>query len=92
MSKHGFMTYNNRPFVKNGNTIYYGYPYENYVIMMQILDEDTGGDTPVPTKLMVQLVSTDEKKSPAERIVKNARKESIAEAFEIADIWLNLNK
>ena len=92
MPKKDFMTYNGRPFVKNGRTIYYGYPYESYVVMMQIENETTCGDTSVPSNLMLQLLSTDERKSPVERIVKNARKESIAEAFEIADIWLNLNK
>ena len=80
-----------RPFVKNGDTIYYGFPYEPFLILMQIVNSEKINDVDIATKVVVHLLSTDKSKSPLEAIIKKGEKQSLADAFEMADIWLTSN-
>ena len=84
-----FLTYKGRPLVRNGNTIYYGDPSENYVIMMQITATKPVGDVEVASKVSVQLLNTDPDVSPRERIVKTSEKKGLYAAMDIAEIWLS---
>ena len=84
-----FLTYKGRPLVRNGNTIYYGDPSENYVIMMQIIATKPVGDVEVASKVSVQLLNTDPDVSPRERIVKTSEKKGLYAAMDIAEIWLS---
>lgn len=84
-----FLTYKGKPLVRNGNTIYYGDPSENYVIMMQITATKPVGDVEVASKVSVQLLNTDPDVSPRERIVKTSEKKGLYAAMDIAEIWLS---
>ena len=75
--------------VRNGNTIYYGDPSENYVIMMQITATKPVGDVEVASKVSVQLLNTDPDVSARERIVKTSEKKGLYAAMDIAEIWLS---
>lgn len=84
-----FLMYKGKPLVRNGKVIYYGFPYEAYVAMLQVVATAPDGDgMPIPSKVLVQLLSTDETKNPVERIVKKAEKPGLYEALNIASIWL----
>ena len=84
-----FLTYKGKPLVRNGNTIYYGDPSENYVIMMQIIATKPVGDVEVASKVSVQLLNTDPDVSARERIVKTSEKKGLYAAMDIAEIWLS---
>ena len=84
-----FLTYKGKPLVRNGTTIYYGDPSENYVIMMQITATKPVGDVEVASKVSVQLLNTDPDVSPRERIVKTSEKKGLYAAMDIAEIWLS---
>ena len=84
-----FLTYKGKPLVRNGNTLYYGDPSENYVIMMQITATKPVGDVEVASKVSVQLLNTDPDVSPRERIVKTSEKKGLYAALDIAEIWLS---
>ena len=84
-----FLTYKGKPLVRNGNTIYYGDPSENYVIMMQITATKPVGDVEVASKVSVQLLNTDPDVSARERIVKTSEKKGLSAAMDIAEIWLS---
>ncbi len=84
-----FLTYKGKPLVRNGNTIYYGYPNEKYVIMMQILTTKPVDDVEVASKVSVQLLNTDPNVSIREKIVKSSEKKGLYAALDIAEIWLN---
>ena len=84
-----FLTYKGKPLVRNGNTIYYGDPSENYVIMMQITATKPVGDVEVASKVSVQLLNTDPDVSSRERIVKTSEKKGLYAAMDIAEIWLS---
>jgi hypothetical protein len=83
------LTYKGKPLVRNGNTIYYGYPNEKYVIMMQILTTKPVDDVEVASKVSVQLLNTDPNVSIREKIVKSSEKKGLYAALDIAEIWLN---
>ncbi|MEG1875475.1 MAG: hypothetical protein RR022_08690 [Angelakisella sp.] len=89
--KNEFLMYRNKPLVRSGKTIYYGFPYEPYVAMLQIIGTIPDGvaDLQLSNKVMVQILSTDESKNPAERITKKAEKQGLYEALNIASIWLD---
>ena len=83
-----FFDYKGVPFVRNGNTIYYGDPSESHIIMMQILDSKKVEDIDVATKVMVTLLSCDPNLSIQEKIIKKAEKDGLYSAMDIACIWL----
>ena len=86
--KNKFLTYKGRPLVRNGNTIYYGFPKEKYVIMMQILATKPVDDVEVASKVSVQLLNTDPNVSIREKIVKSSEKKGLYAALDIAEVWL----
>ena len=80
ITKPGSLTYKGRPLVRSGNTIYYGDMGDKYVAMLQILSEaDFDGET-LPTKVSVQIWSTDEELRPRDRVVK---KEALARRWNL---------
>lgn len=86
-----FLMYKGKPLVRSEKTIYYGFPYEPYVAMLQILGAvpDTDDGLLMSNKIMVQILSTDETKKPTDRIAKKAEKQGLYEALNIASIWLD---
>ncbi|MBQ9937555.1 MAG: hypothetical protein IJO86_04405 [Oscillospiraceae bacterium] len=83
-----FLEYKGRPLVRSGNTIYYGNLYEEYVVMMRIINTTTQNGEEVPDKLSLQLIKTDPTISPIEAIVKKADMHGLYNAVDTASIWL----
>ena len=83
-----FLTYRDKPLVRNGNTIYYGNMSDPYVVMLTIMSKKQYKDTEIPDKVIVQLLSTDPDCKPRERIIKKAEKKSLYTAIDIGSIWL----
>ena len=82
-----FQMYKGYPLVRSGNAIYYGDPKEPYVIFITILATD-GTENDLPTKVSVELLATDESISIFERSQKKSEKNSLYEALDIGQIWL----
>ncbi len=87
MSK--FMTYKGYPLVRCKNTIYYGNMYDDFVIVIQILQTEKVGDMEIAKKVKIFKMLTDEKLPATEQIVKSADKNSLAEALDIASYWVS---
>ncbi len=84
-----FYTYKGYPLVRNGNTIYYGYMSDPYVIMIQILSTAKKNDADVTDKVRIYQMSTDPALNPLEAIVKNSEREcGLYEALDTASVWL----
>ena len=83
-----FLTYRGRPLVRSGNVIFYGNLNDKYVVMMQILGESPDGDLMKSTKVSVELQNNDPEAKPNERVIQKTEKKSMADAMEIATIWL----
>lgn len=89
ITKPAFFSYKGYPLVRKGDEIYYGNMYDNYVIMMQIVEKTKVGDLDVASKVRIYKMATDEKLSPMEAIVKQSEKSSLYEALDIAYVWLS---
>ena len=80
--------YKGKPLVRFDNLIFYGNLTERFVIMMQVLEDETydNSDVKKATKVAVQLQrNTDDKKT---EIVRETVKGSLYQAIEIASVWL----
>lgn len=84
----GTLTYKGRPLVRSGNTIYYGSMADKYVAVLQIGAETEFQGEMVPSKVSVQIWSTDEELRPRDRIIKKTEKDTLYDAMNIASIWL----
>ena len=87
--KSQFLMYKGKPFVRCGNTLYYGDMNDPYVIMLQVLSKETVQDLEVANKVSVQLIKTDPDANPRERIVKRSEKSGLYEALDIGSVWLD---
>ena len=94
-----YIIYRDKPLVRDKNVICYGDMDDDYILFMMILTTkkiELGNlkDKPeIPDDIIVQVLSTDTKKSSHERLVKQFEKKGLYEAFDIGLIWLDkLNK
>ena len=67
-----FLTYKGKPFVRNGNIIYYG----------DLADPCVSG------RVSLMLMLTDETVPATERILKKSEKEGLYVAMDLASVWL----
>lgn len=87
-NKDGFLTYKDKPLVRNGNTMYYGNMSDPFVIIFQINTTKTFKDMEIADKVTIQLVNTDPDIRPRDRIVKKSEKNGLYAAMDIGSIWL----
>ncbi|MBP5256483.1 MAG: hypothetical protein J6Z80_05440 [Clostridia bacterium] len=89
----GYTVYKDKPLVRHGNMFCYGDMSDDYVLYLMVLTEKevntpTGTDK-VPDLIIVQVTSTDESKSPADRLVKQFEKNGLYDAIDVGLLWLN---
>ena len=83
------LMYKGKPLVRSGNILYYGDMAGAYVAMLQIHDTASFEDMQLPSRVSVQILSTDESLPPMKRLIKRTEKNSIYDAVRIASIWLD---
>lgn len=88
--KNNILLYKDQPLVRCGNKIYYGNPSEHAILVLTILETKKQNDEDVPSRVLVQIQSTDPalELSPA-KIIKESEKSSLSDALEIGTIWLS---
>lgn len=84
----GFFTYKGIPLVRKGKDLYFGNMYDDYVVWIQVISTKKVGGIEVADKLRVLKLATDFSLSPNEQVVKNAVKDSLYEAMDVACAWL----
>lgn len=83
-----FFMYRGYPLVRSGNQIYYGYMSEPYVVMMQILHQQTDEKgLQIADKIKVYQISTKEA-DPIKAVVRTSDRPSLYEAVDLANVWL----
>lgn len=92
-----FMVYRDKPLVRDKNVIVYGDMADDYVLYLMILTTKKvpAGKTvqEIPDKIIVQVLSTDQSKPFASRLVKQFEKNGLYDALDIGIVWLEkLNK
>ena len=83
-----FLEYKGRPLVRCGKTLYYGNLYDDYVVMMQIVDTVPFNDIDFAGKIIVQLLNTDPNAAPTELVIKKTDTRGLFNAIDIASVWL----
>jgi len=87
MAQEYFM-YKGYPLVRNGKSIYYGYMSDPYVTQLQILHSTNQNGIDIADKIKIYQISTDEKLSPIDAIVKTSERGSLFEALDLANAWI----
>ena len=82
------LTYKGKPLVRCGNEIYYGNMTDPYVLYLHILTTKKEGTQEIADKVHVVLMSTDDKKAPQERVMRQTNKVGLYNALDIGGIWL----
>lgn len=88
MAENKGLTFKGRPLMRKDNIIYYGSMADSHIIMIQILDYKTVGDTEVANKVSVQLQVTDPNVKGRAQIVKKAEKTGLYTALDLGAVWL----
>ena len=84
-----FLRYKGRPLVRSGETLYYGSMGDKCVAHLQIKSQKEEMGLQMASKVVVQLISTDESLPLKERILNKAERDGLYEALSIADIWMD---
>jgi hypothetical protein len=81
-----YLTYKDKPLVRKGNELYYGDLSDEYYLFMMIMSEkqDSATSEMVPDNVLVQIVSSADKKS----ILKQKVAKGLHEALDIGSAWL----
>ena len=82
------LTYKGKPLVRKDNELYYGRMTDPYVLSLQILSTKQSGNMQVADKVHLQLLSTDETKTPEARVARQTTKNGLYNALDIGSIWL----
>ena len=88
MAENNGLTFKGRPLMRKDNIIYYGSMADSHIIMIQILDFKTVGDTEVANKVSIQLQVTDPSVKGRAQIVKKAEKTGLYTALDLGAVWL----
>lgn len=83
-----YIEYKGRAFVREHDTICYGNMTDPYVLYMMIMSYKKFGNTEIPDKILIQVLSTDKSKPFADRIVKQGEKNGLYDALDLGVIWL----
>lgn len=83
------LVYCGHPLRREGNVIYYGSMADSHIVMMQILDTEDVNDLKLAKKVFIQLLLTEQKTRSRDRVLRSGEKGSLAEAMELARIWLD---
>ena len=78
-----YLEYKGKPLVREGDTLCYGNMTDKCILYMMIMSYATVGDKEVPDKVLIQILSTEDKK-----ILKQGEKNGLADALDIGMIWL----
>ena len=80
--------YKEKPLVRQGQFVFYGFPDDKYILFMNILETKKTGNIEVATRVLVQIQSTDDSIDFNDKVIKQCEKQSFYEAFDIGTIWL----
>lgn len=79
-----FILYKGKPLVREKNIICYGNMNDKYYLFLMILTNKIENGNEVPDRILIQILSTEEKN----KIIKQGEKSGLYEALDIGTIWL----
>ena len=82
------LMYKGHPLMRKDNLIYYGSMADSHIVMLQILETETCGESEIATRVSVQLQLTDPAAKSRDRIVKKSEKIGLYTALDVGCVWL----
>ena len=89
MADSGFFLYRDKPLVRRGNVMYYGYMQKEVVAMLTVEESHDFKDIKISDRVLLQLISTDSNVSPKDIVLKYTVKDGLYEALDVANIWID---
>ena len=86
MAEQSIFTYRGKPMVRRGDTIYYGDLNEKYIIIFTIKSKKKIGELEVADSVSIDLCTNSG--AGKEKVIKKANRESLYQAIDIAEFWL----
>ena len=92
--KGDFVVYKGKPLVRNNNVYCYGDMADDYVLLLMVISTakvktPDGKEAEVPDSIIGQIISTDQSKSPADKLAKQFDKKGLYDALDFGIGWLN---
>ena len=80
--------YKERPLVRRGNILYYG--FIDYPYLIKIIEKETqnNGNLELGSTVTVQLITNNSKKLEGERIIRQSTKDGLFDALDVGVVWL----
>lgn len=79
------LTYNGKPLVRCGNTIYYGNPEDKYVVIFRLDEQEPLGDLQIAKRVIIELKTNEGERS---KLIRQAERDGLYRAFDIGMFWL----
>lgn len=79
------LTYNGKPLVRSGNTIYYGNPEDKYVVIFRLDEQEALGDLQIAKRVIIELKTNEGERS---QLIRQAERDGLYRAFDIGMFWL----
>ena len=80
--------YKERPLVRRGDVLYYGFIDYPYLIKIVEKESKKEGDLNVGRTVTVQLITNNSKKLEGERIIRQSTKDGLFDALDVGVVWL----
>ncbi len=82
------LMYKEKPLVRRGNTLYYGFIDEKYIVKIVEESSEEISGTSIGNKVTVQLTTNNTKLQGKERIIRQSKKEGLFDALDVGVVWL----
>lgn len=84
------LNYKGHPVVRDANKIYFGEPSNKAIVVLTILQEAKTEAGDLPSRIIVQLQSTDpELAMKKEKILNECERKTLSDALNIGSVWLD---
>ena len=82
------LMYKERPLVRRGNVMYYGFLDDKFIVKIEVKDSEKENDIEMAKKVTVQLTTNNTKLQGNERMIKKSEREGLYAAIDLGNVWL----
>ena len=87
--KENILTYKGKPLVRKGEMLCFGNHSDKYILILNVLETKKEKGFEIASRVFVRIQSTSTLAEKKDNVVKYTEKNSLYEAFDIGEAWLN---